>query len=135
MGRRQFTVRTLLVWMVVFALLCGALSAAGAPLDLFIILFSWVAVVWFATLFCPPRLACGVGVGLGAILGAISGLPVVGHQPTIAEVVVGRLICALAFAAFGLGIYAAVELINRLIDWGSHRGEGDTGQDRDGSDR
>ncbi len=109
MGRRQFTVRTLLVWMVVFALLCGALSASGVPLPLFVILFSLVAVVWLATLFCPPRVACGISVGIGTILGVPGGIAVIQPSrspgPSLGEQVFLAVVIVMFFAAFGVSLY------------------------------
>ncbi len=138
MGRRQFTVRTLLVWMVVFALLCGALSASGVPLPLFVILFSLVAVVWLATLFCPPRVACGISVGIGTILGVPGGIAVIQPSrspgPSLGEQVFLAVVIVMFFAAFGVSLYGAIVFVNRLIERDDDRDEGDAGQDRGGSD-
>ena len=68
MGPRPFTVRTLLVWMVLFALLCGILSVS-APLPVFAALFTWIAVVWCATLFCSSGVALSVSIGIAGLLG------------------------------------------------------------------
>ena len=118
MGRRQFTVRTLLVWMVLFALLCGGLSASGAPLPLFVALFTWVAVVWYLTLLCSPRLALGVSIAIPVFYGAVLVLTARSSKgPPPPDVLVGPLIvlgvlCVLC----GVCLYFAIVFINRLIE-------------------
>ncbi len=137
MGRRQFTIRTLLLWMVVFALLCGALSAFGAPLPVFVPLFSWVAVVWFLTLFCSPRVACGVSAAIPVLFVAVLGPAIQAesdHGPSSAERVGWSVILILPCAACGVALYGVIAAINRLIERDGGRDEDDAGHDRGGSD-
>ncbi len=54
--------------------------------------------------------------------------------PSLDKRIVFAFFTVLLVSAFGLGIYAAVELINRLIERFSGRDKQDKEQDRGGSD-
>ena len=70
-GRRPFTVRTLLVWMVLFALLCGGLSASGVAASVLrrAVYVGRRRMVLDA--FVQPPLALGLSIAIPVFYGAV----------------------------------------------------------------